>query len=85
MGGPLNLQEVDSAAEDFVLADPVLRLIYTGRAKTLDEAEELYLDESMPEIMRLLASSMSDSELQAHPLMQLLYSRRMTGMEDSLI
>jgi hypothetical protein len=70
--------------EDFLLADPVLRLICTGRAKTLDEAEEMYLDESMPEIMRLVGSSMSNAELQEHPLLRLLYSRRMGGLEDSL-
>jgi hypothetical protein len=72
-----------SDAEEFVLADPVLRLIYTGRAQNLDEAEEIYLEESMPEVFRLIGSSMSNAELQEHPLMQLLYQRRMRGLEDS--
>ena len=36
-----------------VTDDPVLRLILTGKAKSLDEAEEMYLDESLPEILEL--------------------------------
>jgi hypothetical protein len=32
-----------------VTDDPVLRLIIEGRAQSLDDAEELYLDESIPQ------------------------------------
>lgn len=65
--------------------DPVLRLLFSGAAETLDEAEELYLDASMPEIIRLLESPLSDQELCNHPLMVLLRSRGSRGWEDSVL
>ena len=68
-----------------VTDDPVLRLILSGRAKRLDEAEELYLDKSLPVIMELIGSSLSNEELERHPLMVLLRSRGMRGREDSLL
>ena len=57
-------------------ADPILRLIAAGEAGTLEEAEELYLDRSLPEISRLIGSAMSDDELMNHPLMVLLRRAR---------
>jgi hypothetical protein len=65
--------------------DPVLRLILSGRAKNLDEAEELFLDESLPEILQLIGSPLTNDELERHPLMQLLRSRGMPGREDSVL
>ena len=65
--------------------DPVLRHVFTGRAKTLDEAEELYLDESLPDILELIATCRDDADLVRHPLMTLLRSRGMRGREDSLL
>ena len=67
-----------------VTDDPVLQLILSGRAKNLDEAEELFLDESLPAIIDLIGSPLSNDELERHPLMQLLRSRGMRGREDSL-
>jgi hypothetical protein len=68
-----------------VTDDPVLQLILSGRAKTLDEAEELYLDESLPTIVELIGSPLSNDELERHPLLVLLRSRGMRGREDSLL
>jgi hypothetical protein len=65
--------------------DPVLRLLLSGAAATLYEAEELYLDASMPEILRLLESPLSDEELAKHPLMVLLRSHGSRGWEDSIL
>jgi hypothetical protein len=65
--------------------DPVLRLLLVGVAATLDEAEETYLDASMPEIVRLLESPLSDEELAEHPLMVLLRAHGSRGWEDSLL
>jgi hypothetical protein len=64
--------------------DPVTRLLLTGQAQTFEEAEEMYLDNSPPEIYRLLASAMSNEELAAHPLIQLLYFSGSRGWEESL-
>jgi hypothetical protein len=65
--------------------DPVLRLIFIGRARSLDEAEEIYLDESMPQVLELLRSPVADEELVRHPLLQLLRVRGSRGREDSLL
>jgi hypothetical protein len=66
------------------LDDPVIRLVATGQAKSLDEAEEMHLNQSMPEILALIGSSLSRDELIRHPLIQLLLRRGMRGREDSI-
>ncbi len=68
-----------------VTDDPVLRLILDGRAASLHEAEELYLDSSLDEIARLVASPLDNDALLRHPLIQLLASHRTRGWEDSLL
>jgi hypothetical protein len=68
-----------------VTDDPVLRLILDGKARTLDEAEEIYLDESLPELIELLRKPIPDDELADHPLMTLLRVRGSRGREDSLL
>lgn len=54
--------------------DPVIWLLWTGQAKTLHEAEEMYLDASLPEVYRLLASDIPDDELVKHPLLVMMRS-----------
>jgi hypothetical protein len=68
-----------------VTDDPVLRLILAGRARSLDEAEEIYLDESLPGVLELLRQPIPDEELARHPLMRLLRARGSRGREDSLL
>ena len=68
-----------------VTDDPVLQLILSGRARSLDEAEDLFLDESLPGIIELIGSPLSNDELETHPLLALLRSRGMRGREDSLL
>jgi hypothetical protein len=68
-----------------VTDDPVLRLILDGKARTLDEAEEIYLDESLPEIVELLGQAIPDDELARHPLLTLLRVRGSRGREDSIL
>ncbi len=68
-----------------VTDDPVLRLILDGKARTLDEAEEIYLDESLAEVLELLRKPIPDEELADHPLMTLLRVRGSRGREDSLL
>ena len=62
--------------------DPVVQLLLDGRAKTVDEAEEMYLDASWPELRDLLASDRTDEELARHPLILLLLSRGSRPWED---
>ena len=68
-----------------VTDDPVLRRILEGKATNLDEAEEMYLDESLPEILELLGSATRDDELARHPLLTLLRFRGSRGREDSTL
>jgi hypothetical protein len=68
-----------------LMDDPVLQLILSGRAKDLDEAEELFLDDSLPAILGLISSPLSNAELETHPLLVLLRARGMRGREDSLL
>ncbi|MFI5455838.1 MAG: hypothetical protein ACHRXM_10345 [Isosphaerales bacterium] len=68
-----------------VTDDPVLHLILAGKAKDLDEAEEIYLDESLPQVLELLRKPIADEELARHPLLTLLRVRGSRGREDSLL
>jgi hypothetical protein len=65
--------------------DPILRLLISGEATTPHEAEELHLNRSMPEILRLFESTLSDEELVNHPLLLLLRSHGSCGWEESLL
>ncbi len=64
--------------------DPVADLLIEGRASTLDEAEQLYIDEHLAELPSLVASDLSDAEFRRHPLVALLLARGSRPWEDSL-
>ena len=80
---PIDLTEASDLAT--AIDDPVLKILLSGQVATLDEAEEAYLDASLPEFYALLASSLSEGELGEHPLVRLLISRGSRGWEDSLL
>lgn len=65
--------------------DPVADLILRGEAATVDEAEEIYLDRHIEEVVRLVESPLSDDDFRRHPLIALLLSRGSRGFEDSLV
>ena len=65
--------------------DPVLHLLLTGQAQTAAEAEEMYLNASLPEVLRLLESALSDEELGRHPLLVMFRRHGSRGWEDSLL
>lgn len=64
--------------------DPVAQLLLRGEAQTLREAEELYLDSCLPEVVRLLQSGLSDEELGRHPLMRMLRAHGSRGWEEAV-
>ncbi|HXD86862.1 MAG TPA: hypothetical protein VN641_10220 [Urbifossiella sp.] len=64
--------------------DPVARILLSGQAQTLHEAEEMYLDACLPEVVRLLQSGLSDEELGRHPLMRMLRAHGSRGWEEGL-
>ena len=65
--------------------DPVLHLLLTGQAQSVAEAEVMYLDASLPEVLRLLQSPLSNEELGRHPLLVLFRRHGSRGWEDSLL
>ncbi len=79
--------ELDPQHNDIpgVTDDPVFLLLLTGRARDLHEAEEIYLDESIPEVLELLQQPIPDDELAEHPLMRLIRVHGSRGWEDSLL
>jgi hypothetical protein len=67
------------------VTDPVERLLLTGRATTVHEAEEMYLDSAYPEVLALLAGPLSNEELGRHALFLMYRSHGSRPREDSLL
>ena len=82
---PQAFDSMNSETSDFETDDPVLKLLLSGQARSLEEAEEAYLDASLPEFYALLNGPLSDEELEHHPLVSLLVSRGSRAWEDSLL
>lgn len=76
-----------STQEPILLAldDPIVHLLLTGQAETVGEAEELYLNQSLPEVIHLLQGPLSDEELGRHPLLVMYRRHGSRGWEDSLL
>lgn len=68
-----------------VTADQVIRLLLSGAAKALLEAEEKYLDSAIPEILDPLRGPLSDEELARRPLLQMIRAHGSRGWEDSIL
>ena len=68
-----------------VITDPVEQLLLKGQARTVREAEEMYLDSAYPQVLALLASDLSNEELGRHPLLVLYRSHGSRPREDSLL
>ncbi len=64
--------------------DLVADLILSGEADTVDSAEELFLDHSMGDLLRLIDGPLPDEEFRRHPLVALLLARGSRGWEDDL-
>ena len=65
--------------------DPVERLLVSGAAATVSEAEEIVLNTSLDIVTELLRSPLSDDELGRHPLLALYRSRGSRPGEDDLL
>jgi hypothetical protein len=65
-------------------SDPVAQLQLCGMAETLREAEELYLNSCLPDVLGLLQSELSDEELGRHPLMRMLRSHGSRWWEEAI-
>ena len=72
-------------SEEAASADPVVELLLSGRARDLHQAEEMYLDSHLDDVLRLSASQLSEAEFRRHPLIALLLAHGSRGFEDSLV
>jgi hypothetical protein len=87
------LQTSDNAASDsgglpdFLesITDPVEQLLLSGRARTVHEAEEMYLESAYAQVLTLLASPLTNEELGRHPLFVMFRSHGSRPREDSLL
>lgn len=68
-----------------VTDEAILQLLLRGEAQTLHEAEAIYLDAAMPEILELLGSPLDNAALSKHPLLQLVLAHGSRGWEDSIL
>jgi hypothetical protein len=59
-------------------------MLLRGDAQTVSEAEEIYLDANIRQVIDLVEGPLSDEETRAHPLI-LLLSHGSRGWEDSLL
>jgi hypothetical protein len=64
--------------------DPVAALLIEGRASTLEQAQQMYLDEHLHELVSLVESPVSDAEFRRLPLVELLMALGSRRWEDSL-
>jgi hypothetical protein len=72
-----------------VVNDPIMRLLLTGQALNIREAERKFLDDNVDsiteQVIELVASNLSEDELSLHPLTMLLRSHGSRHWEDSLL
>jgi hypothetical protein len=64
--------------------DPVVEMLLREEATTAHEAEALYLDSHIADIVALVNSSLSEAEFRQHPLIMMLFSHGSREWEDSL-
>jgi hypothetical protein len=64
--------------------DPIVDLLLRGEAETAAEAEALYLDRHLADVLRLVEGPLSEEEFRSHPLIALLLSHGSRAWEDSL-
>lgn len=68
-----------------LLDDPIVRYLLDGRAQTAAEAERLYVQEHLDEVVTLVNSPLSDEEFRGHPLIDALLSHGSRGWDDSIL
>lgn len=73
-----------AATPTSILDDPVAQLLLNGAAQTPSEAERIYLENHLDDILELVRSPLSDEEFRSHSLIQMLFSHGSRGWEDSL-
>lgn len=68
-----------------LIDDPIVQLLLKGRAQTAAEAERLYVEEHLDEVVTLVNSPLSDEEFRRHLLIATLLSHGSRGWENSIL
>jgi hypothetical protein len=68
-----------------LMDNPAVQLLLEGRADTAEQAERLYLEEHLDEVVELVNSPLSHEEFRQHPPIVALLSRGSRGWEDSIL
>jgi hypothetical protein len=76
-------QPVEERHDDVSLQREIDSLLISGQAATMAEAERLYLDTHLHDIV-VIAEQMSDDEFRRHGLVRLLLAHGSRPWEDSL-
>ena len=78
----------DAALRELIGDDPITKLLLSGEARTVHEAETKFLNENVElisqKVLELVGSNLSDEELSRHPLILLLRGHGSRRWEDSL-
>ena len=74
---------------ELVANDPIMELLLTGQVSTASEAERKFLNDNVDliteQVLKLVASNLSEDELSLHPLTLLLRGHGSRHWEDSLL
>ena len=62
----------------------ITKLLLAGEARTAAEAEEMFLNEHLHDVLRLVDSPLAEGEFRDHPLILLLLAHGSRPSEDSL-
>ena len=68
-----------------ITEDAIFQILVRGEASTLHDAEEIYLNRAMPEILELLGGHHSNDRLGQHPLLNLVLAHGSRCWEDSIL
>lgn len=78
------MDEQDSLTQ-LMSRDPIVEMLLRGEAANVHEAEEMYLDAHLHEVVELAESSLSDQEFRRNPLIAMLLAHGSRDSEDSLL
>jgi hypothetical protein len=62
----------------------IIEMLLDGRATTVAQAEEMYLNEHLEDVLNLVRSPLPEREFREHPLIRLLLAHGGRASEDCL-
>jgi hypothetical protein len=64
--------------------EAIAELLLAGTAQSVAAAEEIYLNNHLDDVLKLVSSDLSEAEFRCHPLISLLISHGSRGWDDAL-